>query len=87
MQLAGFHVILGSDTVKLGLYQIYLVIIAYITLIESNANHKVILVSILQFYGWVRIGRCTPLSPQTQTIHGQHNGQSSLKSLFHLCDV
>ena len=76
MQLAGLHIILSSDTAKLSLHQSNLVVIAYVTLIQGNANHEVILIGILQFYIRIRISRCSPLCPRTQAVHSHRNGQN-----------
>ena len=87
MQLTGLHIVLGSDTAKLTFYQSNLAVIANVALVEGNANQEIILVGILQFYRRIGIGGRAPLCPRTQTVHGQHDGQNGLKSLFHLCDV
>ena len=61
MQFTGLHIVFGSNTAKFALNQSYLVVITYVALVKGNANQEVILIGILQFYGWIRIGGCAPL--------------------------
>ena len=51
MNLAGLHVVLGCDAVKLFLYQVYLSLIGNVALVDCHSKVEVVLVGFLET-GW-----------------------------------
>ena len=60
-----FHIVLGCDAAELLIDKIYLILVRHVALIYCDANHEIILVSVLHSHVGIWVNGSAPLCPNT----------------------